>query len=154
MSEPLASWQHVWRHGFAPSLPTAGLRALRDALAADDVRLVQQATTVPPPLRAVADWPCEGACAISYAGWHGELGAETVGDVEELFAAYCFDADQRLGEPGACRYFLNWFDQTPRQEAFRDLLGEVEHDLTRREMQDTTEVPISVLYRMVGEPVA
>jgi hypothetical protein len=81
---------------------------------------------------AVQGWPCEGACLVGYAGWKGEH-LETVGDVEEYFARACFEADQRLGEPAGCRWLLNFFDDTPRDEMRRELLFEVERELERRD---------------------
>ena len=56
----------------------------------------------------------------------------TVGEVEEFFARVCFEADQRLGEPAACRWFLNWFDDTPREDILRELLAEVDAALAAR----------------------
>ena len=127
----MESWRIVWRDGFVPTLPTAGLEALRDALAADDHRIVQGATTTPPPLMCVQEWPVEAACALGFCGWQGEA-LETVGGVEEFFAKSCFEADNRLGEPAACRWFLNWFDDTPRDDMRRELLAEVELALADR----------------------
>ena len=124
----MESWRKVWRDGLVPVLSTAGLRALRKALSKDDARLTQGSTTTPPPLQCVLDWPCEGACVVGYAGWQGD-GLETVGEVEEYFARLCFEADQRLGEPAAVRYFLNWFDDADRTEARRLLLPEVDRAL-------------------------
>ena len=100
-------------------------------LATDDGRLLQGATTTPPPLACVQDWPVEGACALGYCGWVGD-GLETVGEVEEFFARMCFEIDQRLGEPAGCRWFLNWFDETPRDEMRELLLVEVERALELR----------------------
>lgn len=127
----MESWRMVWRDGFAPVLSTTGLCALRDALRGDDHRLTQGSTTTPPPLLCVQDWPVEGACALGFCGWHGD-GLESVGEVEEFFAKCCFEADNRLGEPAACRWFLNWFDDTPRDDMRRDLLSEVEQALAER----------------------
>jgi len=79
----------------------------------------------------VQDWPVEAACALGFCGWQGER-LETVGDVEEYFARCCFEADTRLGEAAACRWFLNWFDDTPRDDMRRDLLAEVELALADR----------------------
>jgi hypothetical protein len=121
----MESWRLVWRDGFAPGFSAAGLVALRDALAADDPRLVQGSTSVPPPLTAVQDWPVEAACAVGFCGWLGE-DLVSVGQVEESFARACFECDRRMGEPAACRWFLNWFDDTPRDEMRRELLAEVE----------------------------
>lgn len=127
----MESWRNVWREGFAPVLSTPGLTALRDALRGDDNRLTQGSTTTPPPLLCVQDWPCEGACTLGFCGWQGE-GLQTVGEVEEFFAKSCYEADHRLGEPAACRHFLNWFDDSPRDEMRRDLLAEVELALAVR----------------------
>ena len=127
----MESWRTVWREGFAPVLTLQGLEALRDALANDDQRLVQGSTTTPPPLMCVQDWPVEAACALGFCGWQGEK-LETVGDVEEYFARCCFEADQKLGEAAACRWFLNWFDDTPRDAMRRELLAEVEKALADR----------------------
>ena len=129
--EPMESWRKTWRLGFVPVLSTAALEALRDALYADDPRLTQGSTTTPPPLMCVQDWPVEAACALGFCGWQGD-DLETVGQVEEFFARACFEADQRLGEPAACRWFLNWFDDTPREEMVRELFREVELALEGR----------------------
>ncbi len=118
-------WRTVWRNGIAPQISDVGLSVLRMALVSDDPRLLQGATTTPPPLQRLQDWPVEAACVLGYCGWQGE-GLETVAEVEEYFARACFDADQRIGEPTACRWFLNWADDTPRDEMRRLLLDEVE----------------------------
>ena len=98
----MESWRKVWRDGVEPLLSMEGLEALRKALANDDPRLLQGATTTPPPLMCVQEWPVEAACALGYCGWQGER-LETVGQVEEFFARCCFEADQWLGEAAACR---------------------------------------------------
>jgi hypothetical protein len=128
-------WQTVWRQGFARILSTPGLKALAEALRADSPQLIQGATTTPPPLLCVMDWPVEAACAVAYCGWKGDC-AETVGDVEEVFAKACYEADLLLGEPGACRHLLNWYDDTPRDEMRRELLEEVGHELAWREFKE------------------
>jgi hypothetical protein len=127
----MESWRKVWREGLVPLLSTAGLEALRRGLADDDARLLQGSTTTPPPLQCVQDWPVEAACALGYCGWQGE-GLETVAEVEEFFARMCFEIDQRLGEPAGCRWFLNWFDETPRDDMRRELLAEVNRALAQR----------------------
>ena len=125
------SWRKVWRDGVAPLISAAGLEALRRALSEDDVRLLQGATTSPPPLQCVQDWPVEAACGLSYCGWQGD-GLESVAEVEDYFAQRCFEADQILGEPAACRWFLNWFDETPRDEMRRLLVAEINRLLAQR----------------------
>ncbi len=130
----MESWRKVWREGMAPQFSPAGLEALRQALLTDDARLLQGATTTPPPLQCVQDWPVEAACALGFCGWQGE-GLETVAEVEEFFARACYETDQRLGEPAACRWFLNWYDETPREEMRRQLLAEVNRMLAQRQPQ-------------------
>lgn len=127
----MESWRKVWRDGLASHLSTPGLEALRRALIGDDSRLLQGATTTPPPLQCVQDWPVEAACVLGYCGWQGD-GLETVAQVEEFFARVCFEADQALGEPAACRWFLNWFDEAPRPEMRKELLAEVKRTLAQR----------------------
>jgi hypothetical protein len=139
-NEPIESWRMVWREGFAPVLSTAGLVALQQALRSDDHRLTQGSTTTPPPLMCVQDWPVEAACALGFCGWQGE-DLETVGEVEEFFARACFEADERLGEPAACRWFLNWFDDTPRDQMRKLLLDEVERVLAERIPVQTEPIP-------------
>lgn len=134
----MESWRKVWREGLAPQLSITSLTALQQALQNDDVRLLQGATTSPPPLECVRDWPVEAACVLGYCGWHGE-GLETVSEVEDFFAQACFEADQRLGEPAACRWFLNWFDDAPRADARALLLGEVNRSLAQRLSQNDDE---------------
>ena len=127
----MESWRKVWREGLVPLLSTAGLEALRRGLADDDARLLQGSTTTPPPLQCVQDWPVEAACALGYCGWQGE-GLNSVGEVEEYFSRLCHEIDLRLGEPAACRYFLNWFDDTPRPQMRKLLLEEVNQTLAER----------------------
>lgn len=115
------SWEKVFREGIAPLFTNSELATLREALGRDDPDLIQGATTRPPPLQCVQDWPVEAACALGYLGWKGR-GKQTVGDVDEEFAKACFEADQRLGEPAAVRWFLNWFDETPREEMRQEML--------------------------------
>ena len=138
----MESWTNVWRKGLAPLLSTQSLEALRSALAQDDPRLLQGATTTPPPLQCVQDWPVEAACVLGYCGWQGD-GLETVAEVEEYFARMCFEADQLLGEPAACRWFLNWFDDTPREQMRKELLAEVQRSLAERLSDEAEEQPTS-----------
>jgi hypothetical protein len=121
----MESWKHVFRRGIAPFLPTRGLQALSLALATNDKRVLQSATTSPPPLACVSDWTVEAACPIGFCGWQNGEGLNTVVEVEQFFGNVCFMADQAIGEPAACRHFVNWADDTPRQEMFDALLVEV-----------------------------
>jgi hypothetical protein len=138
----MESWQKVWREGFAPNLSTQGLQGLKIALELDEQRLLQGATTQPPPLMCVQDWPCEGADPIGFCGFCEHIAIHnvtpSVGQVEEYFAQKCFECDQLLGEPAACRWFLNWWDDTPRDEVRLKLLEEVNLILTQRAETVTT----------------
>lgn len=127
----MESWKKVWHEAAAPLLSDNSLEALRGALQSDDARLIQGATTTPPPLQCVQDWPVEAACLFGFCGWQGEA-LDTVAEVEEFFARMCFEIDSRLGEPAGCRWLLNWFDETPRDEMRRLLLKEVELTLAER----------------------
>lgn len=128
----MEAWRKVWREGVAPLLSEEGLIKLREALETDDQRLCQGFTTVPYPHEINDYLPVEKACAISYAGWQGD-GLETVGEVEEFFARMCFEIDQRLGEPAACRWFIGYFDETGREEVRKELFPEVVLALNSRE---------------------
>ncbi|MBV9124134.1 MAG: hypothetical protein JO112_12310 [Planctomycetes bacterium] len=138
----MESWRKVWREGLAPQLSTRGLEALRQALIHDDPRMLQGATTTPPPLQCLQEWPVEGACGLGFCGWQGD-DLKTVGQIEEFFARMCFEADQILGEPAACRWFLNWFDETPREEMRALLLPEVSRVLAHRATKKTEGKPES-----------
>lgn len=140
----MEQWQTVWRDGLAPSFSTAGLFALRTALLNDDSALAQGQTTSPPPLACVQDWPCEAADAIGYCGWKGE-NLTTVGEVEAFFAKSCFEADKRLGEPAGCRYFLTWYDDTPRDNMRSKLLQEIQVVLMQRSTGLSTGVAPATL---------
>ena len=138
MSNTMESWRKVWREGLAPLLSTEGLDALSRALTSDDPRLLQGATTTPPPLQCVQDWPVEAACGLGYCGWQGE-GLESVAEVEEFFARMCFEIDRNLGEPAGCRWFLNWFDETPREEMRHLLLAEIKRTLAERRGEEAAD---------------
>lgn len=139
------SWRRVFRQGFAPIVSTEILVALRDALRADDPRLTQGSTTTPPPLMAVQDWPVEAACLSAFCGVveNGGFEVATVGQVEESFARLCFDIDQRLGQPAECRHLLNFWDNTPRPDAIRELLAEIDLALAQRQESPCAPPPPS-----------
>jgi len=149
-SSIMESWRMAWREGFAPVLSTKGLESLWHALRNDDARLTQGSTTTPPPMLSMAACPCDGADAIGWCGWRGEQ-LETVGEVEEFFSRICYEADLRLGEPAASRWFLNWFDDTPRDELRRELLGEIERTLAVR--LGIARLPQPIRKRMPAAPV-
>lgn len=127
----MESWRKVFRQGIEPLLSDEGLLALKKGLEEDDPTLIQGATTSPPPLQCVQEWPVEAADAITYAYWRGD-GLDTVGECEEAFARHAFACDQTLGEPAGVRHWLNWWDSEPRDVVFRETLMEVEEALARR----------------------
>ncbi len=122
------AWRRCFRAGLAPQLSDDALHALHAGLLGDDAALVQGCTILPwlDPLV-----PVEAACPVGYAGWQGD-GLATVGEVDEYFAAVCTRMDELLGGPAECRALLIWWDDTPREEARRDLLAEVENELRQR----------------------
>lgn len=125
MEDIMENWRLCWRRGVAPLLTRPQLEALRQALASNDTRLVQESSTVPLPIRGRQDWPVEAACPLALCGWLGD-GLETVAEVEEYFAQMCFKIDRLLDAPAGCRWFLNFWDDTPRAEAIALLLPEVD----------------------------
>lgn len=141
----LESWRTALRDGFIPNMSTVHLLELRDMLRRNDPRLTQGSTCTPPPLMCVADWPVEACCLVALGGVaeHGGFGHAKVGEAEEAFAELCYQADVRLGDPAACRYLLNWFDDTPRDEMIRELLPEIERALREREAASATVPPPS-----------
>lgn len=127
----MEDWRRCWRHGFATQMDDEELLALARALEADDRALIQGGTTLPPPLLGVDDWEVEGACPAALPIWR-VAGLAYVGDVQAEFGLRCADADRRLGEAGACRHFLRWVDESPRDVMRRDLLSEVRLALAER----------------------
>lgn len=99
--------------------------------------MIQEATTIPPPLLCVQDWPCEAACFIVYPFAFKDAEDTLVGEAEEFFARICYQIDQACGESTACRYFLNAFDEWPRKEMISNLLAEVKKELDERIKRDT-----------------
>jgi len=121
------TWREVWRLGIAPQLSTAALEAIRTGLLADDARLIQGQTaqTGQCPQDVVA------GCGICYGGWQGD-GLDTWDALEVFFAKVCFETDFAIGYPCACSRFLNWHDETPRDQMRAGLLPEVERALAGR----------------------
>ena len=134
----LETWRRVLRKGILLGVGAPALTALLEALQKDDPRIIQGVTTDPPPLIAVESWDCKGACALGFIAM--AEGKRSVGEVELRFAKLCQDADFFLGATmeegspvgGKVRPFLNWFDNTPREEMRRELGAEVKMELDRR----------------------
>lgn len=142
----------VWRQGFAQVLPVEALQALAVGLRANDPRITQGQTTVPPPLLSLADCQCAGGDAIGFALWQG-LDLQTVGEVEQAFARLCYECDQRVGEPASVRWFLNWWDDASRVDAFAVLLSEVDSAIASRIDACQVVEPNDELVRMDSDPM-
>lgn len=127
----IAAWKKFWRKGIAPQLSTAALLALAHGLARNDPALIRNQTTEPAPLECNASEPCQGACALGYAGWQGEQ-LWTVGQVEDYLFRVCVEATASLDLPlGECRTFLNAWDDGEIDGA--ELLAEVNRVLADRQ---------------------
>lgn len=127
----MEAWRKVWRDGIADQISVSGLEAVKDGIEKNDQFLLQGSTTSPPPHMHLMDKPCTGACLFGYVACKA-YGACTVAEVEQHFVNMCHETDRRIGEPDAVRYFLNWFDDTPREEMRRELLSEVNLELACR----------------------
>lgn len=120
----MEAWRKVWREGFVQQLSALELESVRKGLRANDYCLVQGSTTVPPPMQVVLDCPIEATDILAYGAWKSG-GLKTVGEAEEYVAKLCFQADTALGEPAAASYFLNWYDDTPREEMRIAMIAEI-----------------------------
>jgi hypothetical protein len=121
--------------GFFPIVPTHRLNAMLKLLEADDPAIIQGSTSFPPPLLATDGEQVESVDPVGFMGSDNTL-TLTVGEVEEGFARLCFDADQRLGEPAACRFLLNAIDDNDRTEVWDFLTAEIRQELSRRLLRD------------------
>lgn len=124
-------WRIVWRNGIAHQLSTPGLLALAKALTEDSSTLLQGVTCYPPLMDFFRDQAVLAADAIGFACWQGD-GISTVGELEGRFQEICTAADLVFNEPAACRYFLNHYDDTPRENMRIELLPEVQLEIKRR----------------------
>ena len=124
----MTTWLEGWRNGIAPLMTKDGLEALREALRRDDRRLAQGVISLPIALDDADRAPVEAACAVGFCLWHGG-GLDRVGRLKTQFARICATANDLLGSPCAVVAFLNWFDETPREQMRFQLLDEVERAL-------------------------
>ncbi len=127
----MEKWRRVWREGFVPQLSTEGLQALHKALTQDDPRLLQGTTCYPPLLDALKERAVEATCALGFCAWQGD-GVGSVGELDQFFQKICDAADRNFSDPAACRFFLNWYDDTSRAEMRQELLAEVALALKER----------------------
>lgn len=137
----MEAWKKCLREGFFPDMPTEGLVAALDALDRRDPALIQCLTAASNDITPEGEGRVCGACFVAYVYWRGE-GLETNRQVQEAFARACLGADERLGEKAGCRYFLNKYDESVRNDFFPVLAVEVSLELYRR----------GVRYRRPGGP--
>jgi hypothetical protein len=131
-----AAWRDSWRQAVAPRLPEAGLVELADALRRDDSRLVQANGRDPDLCDGGPGGAILRADAIGYALWQGH-GLTTTAGMNRRVERLVFGTDPE----GRCHLsawpFLEWYDATPRGEMRRELLAEVEREISRRRTQVT-----------------
>jgi hypothetical protein len=128
----------AWRAA-APLFTTGGLEALREALWADDPTLLQHETVRPIALQCFLDDKPLGACPWGYAAiksWH----LDKVSEVTLAFSRVCQAVDEATGADAGCRWFLNFVDETPREQMRLELLEEVDIELARRSGQESESV--------------
>jgi hypothetical protein len=112
--------ERVFKDGFAPQWGDSGLRLLADACRDFDPRLVQGVTCRPSVYSPNPGTPVESCDLVGFVGL-AMYDHVTTGALEEFFAGACFEADNRTGEPAACRWLLNWWDDAEPVGARRDL---------------------------------
>src|SRR5205823_6327341 len=70
----------------------------------------------------------------------------------EYFARVCYEADKALGESSAIRYFVNWYDETPRDQMRKLLLAEVERTLAERTAEARRRCRMSSPFATIAVP--
>lgn len=124
----------VLRMGFLPYWTDETILRLLTALEADDPLLVQEVTCIPLPLPTNYNQQVEGLCPIAFCSVSNPSNV-TVGTAEILFANACATANEVMGKPYSHCRFLEWYDNTPRAEAFAALAAEIKDELSRRKGQ-------------------
>lgn len=126
----IESWRRVWRDGFVPSFvdvlgkerAALGVQLLHRALKGRDPAVRQGVTTFP---GGSAD--LEGCSPEVYVAWVSTVSSSPkwscqAGDA--MFGALCVSCDGRVGMERACRFFMNWWDETPAHVAYPALAAE------------------------------
>ncbi len=113
--------------GFFPQIGTDSLRELLRLCRTDNPALVQGTNCL---WQEWSETSQLKTCAIgSVAVAEGNLDPD---QIENRFAELCAGADSRIGEYAACRWFLNWHDETPREAMLSALASEIEAEIKRR----------------------
>lgn len=136
-SSSVRQWQNVWRLGISPHLSTEGLLALLKALLADDLALIQGATTEPPPISGCMDLEPVGHCPLIFCIRFGQpqnpkgLGW-TIADLEQEWAELLGKVDATFKQVNAHRPWFAFWDDSDRQTARWALMQEVTRTLAER----------------------
>jgi hypothetical protein len=130
------SWRTVFHRGIVPHLPPAALLDLRDALSiGDPAAMLQGATTSPPPLLPLYNFPVTAANPLVYAVMRAP-GLKTVREADEAFTRFCRHVESTLDE-AATRIFFDFWHDTPLETAREELLDEVEVALAEHQLQQS-----------------
>lgn len=131
----MEAWRQCWRERLAPSMSAEELQALERGLRTNDPALIQG--LVCRSSRHSRTIPC-GACALAYAVWKGgEL--DLYSDVVSAFSYLLMETDRVASEAPRYALFIDWFDITPRDKAFSQLLAEVTLALQGRPVKPEIE---------------
>lgn len=130
--------QKVWGN-ISKQFSTEALKKLQVALKTNDKRLIQGATCEPPPIFECMDFPVASTCLVAFCCVmdKGGFGKVTVGEVDEAFTIAIEKSNSELG-PREHSYLLNWWDGTKREDAFSQLLKEVNITLEQREQEKSS----------------
>ncbi len=134
----MEAWKKVFHDGLVPHLDMYDLGWLKQLLQENSVKLIQGTTVLPS-----GAWGKEKAERSCLLGCIGMLrGIQTVDEIEEFFASMCFSIDDTMGEPAACRWLLNFYDDTPRREMIDALLPEVDIALKKKEQEAKRKIAV------------
>ena len=134
------TWQEAFLRGVAPQFSARSLTAMLAALERDDRALIQNATVRPSPLSGLSqDVPCNHTCAIGYLA-QTEYNLATNSQVLDAFGLALYQADVYLGEVSAVRFFLNWYDDTPRDQMRAALAETIRGELDSRALRGSVPV--------------
>lgn len=110
------------------AMKTENLIAVRKAMLTDDYHLIQHKTWQPPTCSAYEDFPAAGACFTGYCDF---ATAPSIKDISDEFERVHAEVDAGQYCP-ILSFFCEWYDRTPRKQAFKELLPLVDAELTKR----------------------
>lgn len=130
----MEQWRRYFRHGIAPLVENAQLEYVLGILKSDSEKMCQGDTVI---LRKViaesgltyyhGDLPPVSGCFVSLIHMSDEK--LTANEVDAKFGPFLC----RVGlNHGLSSHFINWFDDSPREEVRRELIAEIELVLDAR----------------------